>query len=286
MHPTSSAVSKTVGLLILVVVVAVMVIGAGLYHVATSLRPYTTSIITIISTPVTITNTLTRVVTLTMTTVQTITQTTATETTVQRVYVKLIFEESFENYDTRSFPLKGDWTPLCFKKFSPPTHIVEKNGCLDSGIIIDSIYHSPTKSFRLWEGGAERLFKTDAKIIGFEVYVMIESVDVKSGRCTIGFVDEERTVYTGLEFSGTAGDIIGVSWWDHKYITKFVTDKWYKVRLVLDRSTDNFSVWIDDELKEKKIATKNSYRINGIELGATSGFRCYYDDLKVFEISD
>jgi hypothetical protein len=195
----------------------------------------------------------------------------------------LLFE-NFEGYKAGSFPLSGGWIPLCFEH-APPTHVVVENSCVDQGIIVD---YSPTKSLRLWEGGAERFFDTDASIIGFEAYVMVEKASGSWPRCTVGFVDRGRTTYTGVVFLGSDSSnwVEGYSWWDHRIVlSSFSPNKWYKVRLILDRSRDTFSVWINDELGATNILTDKSRRVDTIELGASSGYRCYFDNVKVFALS-
>jgi hypothetical protein len=201
----------------------------------------------------------------------------------EEVLRETLLFENFEEYKAGSFPLSGGWIPLCFK-LAPPTHVVVENSCMDYGTIVDI---SSTKVLRLWEGGAERLFSTDADIIGFEAYVMVESASGSWPRCVVGFVDRERTTYAGVVFtsSGKSNWVEGVSWWDHKIaLSSFLPNKWYKVRLILDRSRDTFSVWVNDELRETNILTDKSRRVEAIELGASSGFRCYFDNVKVFTL--
>lgn len=143
------------------------------------------------------------------------------------------------------------------------------------------------RSFDYGGGGAERIFSTDADIIGFEAYVMVERASGSWPRCVVGFVDRERTTYAGVVFrsSGSNNWVEGFSWWDDKIVlSSFVPNKWYKVRLILDRSRDTFSVWINDEFKKTNILTNKSRRVEAIELGASFGFRCYFDNVKVFTL--
>jgi len=57
---------------------------------------------------------------------------------------------------------------------------------------------------------------------------------------------------------------------------------WYKVRVVLDRSANTFSVWVNDELKVSNVKTTKT-NITGLELSsAWAGVTCYFDDVKVF----
>jgi uncharacterized membrane protein len=67
----------------------------------------------------------------------------------------------------------------------------------------------------------------------------------------------------------------------------YTPGRWYKVRVVLDRSANTFSVRIDDELKASNVKTANTNDINALEVSSAWGVvACYFDDIKVFTIEE
>jgi hypothetical protein len=52
----------------------------------------------------------------------------------------------------------------------------------------------------------------------------------------------------------------GTLWYgeDVKELQPYTPGTWYKVKVILDRSTSTFSVWINDELKASGIKTKDT----------------------------
>jgi PKD repeat protein len=193
-----------------------------------------------------------------------------------------IFKDNFEAYATGTFPSAGGW-------------ILVWNGKGNQyQIVTDARYHSPTKSFQLWgtygwSAHAERRFSTNAKVIGFEAYVMVESYHSQEISATVGFWNREKATwgkyYATVEFTSDryirASSFTG----EARNLQPYTPGTWYKIKLVLDRSTNTFSVWINDELKASNLKTAESYDINALQLASRwGGVQCYYDDVRVFVV--
>ena len=76
---------------------------------------------------------------------------------------------------------------------------------------------------------------------------------------------------------------------DGTVIGDWVPGVWYQVKVVLDRSTNTYSVWIDGELRGEGLSTTRSdtHLINALALvSAHAGVKVYYDDARVFEITN
>jgi len=200
----------------------------------------------------------------------------------KEVSATTLFFDDFENYKVGTFPSAGDWI------------LVWNGRGNEYQVVTDSNYHSPTKSLQLWgqhgwSSGVERRFATDAGIIGFEAYVMVEAYHAEEFSATIAFWNKEKATwgkcyasvvfrsdrYIGVSGAPRAdGDIL---------IQSYEPNTWYKVRLILDRTRNVFSVWINDELKASDVKTSDSHEINAIHLSSRwGGIKCYYDDVKVF----
>jgi len=176
-----------------------------------------------------------------------------------------IFKDDFEAYAVGTFPSAGGWTLVW-------------NGKGDQyQIVTDAKYHSPTKSSQLWgtygwSCTIERRFSTDAKVIGFEAYVMVESYHSEEFSATVGFWNREKATwgkyYATVEFTSDryirASSFTG----EAQNLQPYAPNTWYKVKLVLDRSTNTFSVWINDELKASNLKTAESYDINALQLAS------------------
>lgn len=193
-----------------------------------------------------------------------------------------IFKDDFEAYAVGTSPSAGGWTLVWNGKGG------------QYQIVTDAKYHSPTKSFQLWgtygwSCHVERRFSTDAKVIGFEAYVMVESYHSEEISATVGFWNREKATwgkyYATVEFTSDryirASSFTG----EAQNLQPYAPNTWYKVKLVLDRSTNTFSVWINDELKASNLKTAESYDINALQLASRwGGVRCYYDDVRVFAV--
>jgi hypothetical protein len=149
-------------------------------------------------------------------------------------------------------------------------------------------YYSPPNSLLLWgissTSIAERQLNTSAKIIGFEAYISVES---RTGKpedvCTLGFWNREKEKYrVSLEF---AGDqllrVYGAA--ELKEIRSYERGAWYKIRVVVDRAANTFSVWINDVLQASDLKIVEPIDFNAIALGSRN-IKCHYDNVRLFEI--
>jgi PKD repeat protein len=196
-----------------------------------------------------------------------------------------LFFDDFESYEVGTFPSAGGWV-LVWNGMGSKYQVVTSDH-----------YHSPSKSFQLlgsygWSSVAERHFSTAAKVIGFEAYVMAEEYthhNVK-GVGSIGFWNREEATwgkyyvtvafmgdgYLAVTFINASGSTENIE------LQPYTPGTWYKVKVVLDRSTNTLSVWINDALKASNIKTTNT-NINALEVSsAWAEVRCYFDDIKVF----
>jgi len=194
---------------------------------------------------------------------------------------QIIFQDDFEAYDIGTFPSKGGW------------ELVRDGRGAEYQVITDTNYHSPTRSLQLlgsysWSSVARKRFSTNASIIGFEAYVMVEDYPAIIA-CPVGFWNKDKALW-GKYYAYVSFDsnryIRASSPIEVRNLQPYVPGRWYKIRLVLDRSTNTFSVWINDKLKASGIKTENAYEIDALELssgwGSYSGVKCYFDDVRVF----
>jgi hypothetical protein len=193
--------------------------------------------------------------------------------------ITTLFFDNFESYSIGIFPSAGDWI------------LVWDGMGTQYQIVTDMVSYSLKKSFQLWgqydwSSVVEKRFSTNAEIIGFEAYVMGQRHQSQYTSCSVNFWNKEKGIwgkyYASVEFTSDrirATSPTGVS----VYLQDYISNRWYKIRLVLDRSTNTFSVWIDDVLKASNLRTAESYDVNALALSSGwAGVKCYFDDVKVF----
>gem|GEM_PF-1886280 len=210
----------------------------------------------------------------------------------QRMVETVIFSDDFEGYEVGTFPSSGGWT------------LVWDGAGSRYQVVTSSHYHSPSKSFQLlgaygWSSVAEKRFSTAARMIGFEAYMMAESypqnpVSTHAGVGSVGFWNRDEATwgkyyvtvafradgYLVVHFINDAGAEEDIE------LQPYTPGMWYKVRVVLDRSANTFSVWINDELKASNVKITET-NINGLEVSsAWAGVTCYFDDVKVFTVEE
>lgn len=203
---------------------------------------------------------------------------------------QVIFEDDFESYDVGTFPSSGGWD-LWF------------NGAGDSyQTVVDSVADSPTKSLKLleeeyWGAFAAWPIEPLPEMVGFEVCVRVE--DLVMGEdihaiAIVGFAEKldagHCCLYSSVRFIGN-GTIVGGG----HFLQPYVADRWYKIRYIINRQSETFSVWIDDILMLDNMTVRNSagdaYRstskIQALTVGQYSHpVNAYFDDVKVFSLGD
>jgi len=192
-----------------------------------------------------------------------------------------IFRDNFESYAVGTFPSAGGW------------EIVWDGMGAEYQVISTSYSYSPTKSFQLWGRNywtavVQRKFSTDAPVIGYELSILIEERGSRHGDHPAFFCREaaEWGAYYGtVLFDHSDGKIKAE---DGRVLGTWSPKTWYRVKVILDRRTNTYSVWINGELKGKDIPTSRSdtNKINAIALVA--GWhekKVHYDDVRVFIVA-
>jgi len=204
------------------------------------------------------------------------------------------FEDDFESYSVGTFPSGGGWQ-LWYSGMGS-----------EYQVIVDSVSNSPINSLQLlgqsgWAAYSAKLIETDSPIIGFSVSVRVESLGggdprPRSDVARVGFatiVPPTRvTSYAPILFKdyGTITTMGGD-------LQSYVSDRWYKVTLIMDRNAETYSVWIDDVLLGENLSVMTN---NGpLKAGETSwdigafavsqnyySTRAYFDDVKIFTVFD
>ena len=198
---------------------------------------------------------------------------------------QVFFEDNFENYTVGTFPSSGGWE-------------LWYNGMgTEEQVIVDNVSSSPSKSLKLlgldfWAGFAAKRFTSTSSVIGFEVSVRVEETNGQ-GR------DNARVAFTTKLSSWVSCEYAPVTFQDSGVIASggqvlqsYVADTWYRIKLVMNRADDTYSVWVDGELKgENLTVTTTSGPITeypSSEIEAFSVSQCYnsvtayFDDAKVF----
>ena len=196
-----------------------------------------------------------------------------------------IFSDDFESYALGSFPASGGWE-LVF------------NGMGDQYQVVTDAYGvSPTKSLQLWgspndwSATVQKHFNSASRYIGYEVSMLISAVGYGGpGRVDyVGFFNREAYIwgkyYATVQFNHDIMDIITD---DGKFLGTWTPGTWYAIKVLLDRDTNTYSVWINGQLKGNAFKTSNQDTniIDAMSLQSDHpGVRDYFDDVRVFESS-
>lgn len=193
-----------------------------------------------------------------------------------------IFSDNFESYPVGNLPSSGGWE-------------IVWNGMGDAYQVISDAYsYSPTKSFQLWgqpwwSAVVQKRITTDAKIIGYEASILLDSLgtlDSWTSSDWFGFFNSSATTWG--EWWATVGfdhrDMEIKTGSDSTVLGDWATQRWYKIKVILDREKITYDVWINDTLVGQNLKTDtDSYAINAVALKSDHpGSKVYYDDVKVF----
>ncbi|MGD0805484.1 MAG: hypothetical protein ABSA11_15600 [Candidatus Bathyarchaeia archaeon] len=170
------------------------------------------------------------------------------------------------------------------------------------GAITDSTYISRTKSLQLTAPAdywfttiGVRSFSTNARFIGYQVYGKVDSFTTYAS-LRVGFLinipENSSTAWHALvQFADVNGTqmLMGC----HDELQGYSPNTWYKIKVILDRDTDNFNVWINDSLVASNIKDissgndkTNPYALQYFGVAAIkSNTNCYFDDVQVFVAS-
>lgn len=186
-----------------------------------------------------------------------------------------IMTDDFESYDTGKAP--------------PLWQVIFSGGTADSETVIPNISHSGNNSFRLSSGTRAsyviRQFTTSASSLGYESWI-------RPNQLAAGFIafGVKETITPG-----TQENIASVSFNDGvisvggRNIDSYAVNSWFKVRAVLDRSANSFSLSINDIVKGSFKAWDDSSRlaaINSLVMSSNVGTfsSVHFDDVSVFVI--
>jgi hypothetical protein len=195
------------------------------------------------------------------------------------------FEDDFESYAMGMFPYSGGWE-------------LWYNGAgTEQQVIVDNFSVSATKSLKLlgldmWAAFAAKRFTSSSNVIGFEVAVRVEETKGQSR-------DDARVSFTKKLSSSISREYALVTFQDDGTITSggqvlqsYVDDTWYKIKLIMKRDSETYSVWVDGELKGENLAVKTtsgdvttypSYEIEAFSVSQCyNGVTAYFDDVKIF----
>ena len=202
----------------------------------------------------------------------------------------VIFGDDFESYGVGTFPSAGGWV------------LVYDGQGAQYQKVIDTVSVSGFQSFQLWgqymwSACSRRNFSTDATIVGYEVNVRVEDYGTYWLNAFFSlWSDATETDYMQMSFHSD-GKIYVYSyvpiWYSgeppgpmYDLETTYEPDTWYNIRVIVNRETNIFNVWINNVLKGENLQTKDSFALNALRLGSShAGVPVYYDDVKVFALS-
>jgi len=189
----------------------------------------------------------------------------------------VIFQDDFESYPVNTFPSVGGWQ-------------IVWNGAGDQYQVITQVYcHSQTKSLQLigqdhWSSVTKHDFSSSSDVIGYEGYIMTTSVPNNG---SIGFFN--RPIDTWGRFYATVGFSLGNLVSGSTILQSITPYTWYKVRVILDKNTRLYDVWINGALAAQNLVEPNDpHEILSMEVstGWFTGAPVYFDDVKLFEASE
>lgn len=202
--------------------------------------------------------------------------------------VNTIFQDDFEYYAIGTFPSDGGW------------HLTYSGAGAEYQAITTKAAHSGFKSLQLvgqawWSACADKYFTSNADLIGFEAFVMVNNFgstpDIgDKTTAAVHFVnpllDSWGRAYALLRF-GSDGKIYAVTAEGWLYLQDFTLNEWNKIRVTVNKTTDTFNIWINDQLKATNLSIERGHatEITALRLASGhAGASVYFDDVKVFEV--
>jgi len=201
-----------------------------------------------------------------------------------------IFEDDFESYAVGTFPSAGGWE-------------LWTNGAGTAyQVIVDSFSVSPSKSLQLrgkprWVATASKRYTAESIQVGFEVYVRInelEGMDGSIARVAFSVRPDPLHIrfYSTVHF-GYYDEHASIVLSGYGELQSFVAGEWYKVKQIIDKSSDTCSVWINDVLKASNVdldtndAPDDIFHYNDTEAltlcSSYANINAYFDDVKIFQ---
>lgn len=168
-----------------------------------------------------------------------------------------------------------------------------RNGAGDQyQLVVDTFSVSPRTSFQLlgthgWSSVVKNDFTSTSRLIGYEVYVRTEALKGSDYSVAhVGFFN--RPIDSGGRYYATVSfEDSGLIRSGGEILQSYRPYTWYKVKVMIDKTTRVYSVWIDDVLKgQSLVEANNPQEILSFELESEwAGVKAYFDDVKVFEES-
>jgi hypothetical protein len=195
---------------------------------------------------------------------------TSTETT--------IFYDDFESYSVNTFPSQGGWEITWGGT----------NNLLQNHMITDSKAYAGSKSLQL-TGLLLRRFNTTASIIGYEFAFLGFIEGARFTATSIPTSTKEKYALIAIDSSIQGSNANALALTDDQYLSigSFQPQQWQVVRVVLDRGSNTYSVWINGILKASSLPThgNETSKIDSLELwggeGPSGGPTCF-DNVRVF----
>jgi len=194
--------------------------------------------------------------------------------TMANAGVSVIFYDNFDSCPTGYIP--GGWE-LWFNKKAE---------------VVSDCYVSYPHSLRLkgeygWSTEAARRFYSDSRFIGYEVYGMVEEVKGPYS-LRVGFLKRTgpttATWHATITFKVMDGRPVIVA--AGKELRGYRSGVWYKIKVVLDRYTRRYEIWINDSFVGYSYDRGDPWEIEAFGLSSEwAGVNCYFDNVKVFEVT-
>ncbi|MFA5363843.1 MAG: hypothetical protein WC325_01510 [Candidatus Bathyarchaeia archaeon] len=193
-------------------------------------------------------------------------------------------EDTFENYETGTFPTASGW------------ELWYGGAGVQHQVIVDDVSCSQTKSLKLlgldfWAGFAAKKFVSSSPLIGFEVSVLVESTNGQTrDNARVAFTTQLSS-YISREYAPVTFNDDGNICSGGQVLQTFVAGTWYTVKQVMNRDTQTYSVWVNGELKAENLPVTNTsgdatctpYMIEAFSVSQCyNSVTVYFDDVKVF----
>ncbi len=142
-----------------------------------------------------------------------------------------------------------------------------------------------------WSAVTQRKFTTEAPVIGYEYHIQMEAIGTGGpGRAEHpGFFSREAATwgryYATVSFNH---DTRRIEAEDGTVLGSWTPRTWYRVKVILDRRRNLYSVWIDGRLAGQNLQTRfaDTQSINAMVLmSGHPGVKVWYDDVRVFSVA-
>ena len=181
--------------------------------------------------------------------------------------------DDFESYTPGIFPSAGGWA------------ITYSGAGVEYQKVVDTFSVSGINSFQAlgqdgWSAFVRKPFILLEDLIGYEVMVMPTGPD-----CGVTFFDKDAPNWgkyfadiffnSDMTIRAQEGDAVRVI-----TLQPYEYNKWYKIKVVLNKNTGLYNVWIDGALKAEDIAVNNCDEIKSFDVySGFAGNKCYFDNV-------